>query len=326
MASLRLLQGFASVIAAVVTFIILFDCIESRLNPRDGIGPLLLQANAFYDPSSAEFFASQWTGRINFAATSGFLWVVAAIVVLFSTWVIWERVAEAGHNLLILSRVFILELCIGLSIVFGMWAGFNGLPPPLDEPCAAVSLRTSPFKDAGDEVRDRIVTSVFCHFRNEPDGLGYVKVWSLFNWNSIICYITSSLTLIAVASVALESSGAKQLNLRVAQLRWLLISLSAIISIGTIQYRLYLDWPISLVKGKDNLRLIELANACTNDISIPGSLVVLLGFLGPTLWLQYDLGKAGADAWRSLQFRTLELVGAVVLIAAPLSDLRLRSG
>ena len=291
----------------------LFDCFAdlSSLLPVQK-EPLSITSQETIEPATVNFLVSDWTGRINFEGTSVFLWFLCAAVVTYCEWVIWSR--STDYN--VYARIGILFACLTVAFAFGYVGGVNGDPKSCEEITQPLA---KDLKSGPDYVREKLIVAIYCAVKKPGTAIdaGYQTGWRVLEWNTIAAYTSSAIILMALSFITLPS-GARDLEQRGAQLRWLLVSLSTVIAVGTVQLRLYFDWPLSLLKEETRKIFVPLASACTNYVGLTGSIAVFLGFLAPLLWWQYDVRSAKEKGTiASTKFRTVELIEAIALIAAP---------
>jgi hypothetical protein len=189
-------------------------------------------------------------------------------------------------------------------------------------------------KSGSDFIREATVSALFCEIEAAAPSRTtlprYVSAWNNLNINTIAAYATSILCFITIALLGLYSGRRALLN-RGRYLKFLLIALASIMSVGVAQLKSYFYWPIGMLNESSRKIFAGIVEASANYTGLVGSATLFVTFIFPLLLWRYDTKGTGAqDADKTAdEFKISDVLTFAAIFAAPAfsgSLLKLLSG
>jgi hypothetical protein len=222
------------------------------------------------------------SNRVPFALVTGYFYLAAAAVLVFSSLIIWHHIGWAGLSLSIIVYGFAAYALIYLSPQQG----------PFD---FEMSLLVNDLLDSADKEAP-------WKFLALTGGTGQAVI-SIWKFQLLLGVLPLGMLSLAVALSSIRPSESDQLDIRSLKrrlwaVRWAIALSSAMLIITVINVRVLLDWPLTLVEKSQADILSPLTNTMVLDVAAGSTLILLCLFFPAFISYILDVHRYRASrAW-----------------------------
>ena len=230
--------------------------------------PVAKPAPPQYDSEALVFWTvgQQYRGRITYAVSSAFLYLISAAVFLFGLTVFQQRCGWLATIAMVVVFAALAEFC----------SGANFTPP--GRPLLVEKLLSE---------ADKFFPYVKPLEKSDETG---IAASSLVKFNTLVSLWSIGILLAALAILSIrEDKGQLSRDVLVGRLRWLRVGLglgSTFLVIGVLAQKALMAWPLALIDKDQAAGLQPLADALTLQVGAQGTMGLIAAF-GPAITAWY---------------------------------------